>query len=54
MLLNVDWLIDLGKEGGKKGGELIFQGLPEDILNCKQSATGKFLKQKFKYLTTKL
>ena len=49
-----DWLIDLGKEGGNKGGELIFQGLPEDIVNCKQSATGQFLKEKFKHLTTKL
>ena len=49
-----DWLIDLGKEGGNKGGELIFQGLPEDIINCKQSATGQFLKEKFKNLNTKL
>ena len=49
-----DWLIDLGKEGGNKGGELIFQGLPEDIINCKKSATGEFLKEKFKHLTAKL
>ncbi|PDH49259.1 MAG: excinuclease ABC subunit A [Bacteroidetes bacterium MED-G21] len=49
-----DWLIDLGKEGGNKGGELIFQGLPEDIVNCKKSATGQFLKEKFKHLTAKL
>ncbi|MFL2564130.1 MAG: excinuclease ABC subunit UvrA [Flavobacteriales bacterium] len=49
-----DWLIDLGKEGGNKGGELIFQGLPEDIINCNQSATGQFLKEKFKHLTAKL
>ena len=49
-----DWLIDLGKEGGNKGGELIFQGLPEDIINCKQSTTGQFLKDKFKHLTAKL
>ena len=49
-----DWLIDLGKEGGNKGGELIFQGLPEDIVNCKESATGQFLKEKFKHLTAKL
>ena len=49
-----DWLIDLGKEGGNKGGELIFQGLPEDIVNCKTSATGQFLKEKFKHLTAKL
>lgn len=37
-----DWIIDMGPEGGKKGGELIFQGLPEDILNCEQSITGKY------------
>jgi len=42
-----DWLIDLGKEGGKKGGQLIFEGLPEDIIDCKESATGLFLKDKF-------
>ncbi|MCK9207069.1 MAG: excinuclease ABC subunit UvrA [Salinivirgaceae bacterium] len=39
-----DWIIDMGPEGGKKGGELIFQGLPEDIVNCEQSITGKYLK----------
>lgn len=49
-----DWLIDLGKEGGNKGGELIFQGLPEDIINNTESATGQFLKEKFKHLTVKL
>ena len=42
-----DWLIDLGKEGGKNGGQLIFEGLPEDIINCKESSTGEFLKEKF-------
>jgi len=39
-----DWIIDLGPEGGLKGGELIFQGLPEDIVNCTRSLTGKYLK----------
>ena len=39
-----DWIIDMGPEGGKKGGELIFQGLPEDIINCRQSVTGSYLK----------
>jgi excinuclease ABC subunit A len=39
-----DWIIDLGPEGGKKGGELIFQGLPEDMINCRQSVTGKYLR----------
>ena len=39
-----DWIIDMGPEGGKKGGELIFQGIPEDIINCARSITGKYLK----------
>ena len=39
-----DWIIDLGPEGGKKGGQLLFQGLPEDAVNCEQSITGKYLK----------
>lgn len=40
-----DWIIDLGPEGGKKGGELIFEGLPEDLVLCEQSVTGKYLKK---------
>ena len=36
-------ITDLGPEGGKNGGELIFQGLPEDIINCKNSVTGRYL-----------
>jgi excinuclease ABC subunit A len=40
-----DWIIDMGPEGGKNGGELIFQGLPEDLINCKRSFTGKYLKK---------
>lgn len=39
-----DWIIDMGPEGGKKGGEVLFQGFPEDIVNCEQSITGKYLK----------
>ena len=41
-----DWLIDLGLEGGKNGGQLIFEGLPEEAINCKTSATGHFLREK--------
>ena len=39
-----DWIIDLGPEGGEKGGELIFTGTPEDIYKFKKSKTGKFIK----------
>jgi excinuclease UvrABC ATPase subunit len=39
-----DWIIDMGPEGGKNGGELIFQGVPEDLVKCSNSYTGNFLK----------
>ena len=38
-----DWIIDLGPEGGEKGGALVFAGKPEDLVRCKDSYTGKFL-----------
>lgn len=41
-----DWLIDLGPEGGDKGGNLVFQGVPEDILKCKESYTAEGLRGK--------
>ncbi len=41
-----DWVIDLGPEGGKKGGQLIFQGTPENLAKCKHSETGRYLKEK--------
>jgi excinuclease ABC subunit A len=41
-----DWVIDLGPEGGKNGGNLVFEGTPEDLVNCETSYTGKFLKEK--------
>jgi excinuclease UvrABC ATPase subunit len=40
-----DWIIDMGPQGGKNGGELIFQGIPEDLVNCEHSVTGKYLKK---------
>ncbi|SFN08392.1 excinuclease ABC subunit A [Algoriella xinjiangensis] len=41
-----DWVIDLGPEGGKKGGYLVAEGTPEEIIKVKDSYTGKFLKEK--------
>jgi excinuclease ABC A subunit len=38
-----DWIIDIGPEGGKNGGEVIFCGTPEDLVNCKLSYTGRYL-----------
>ena len=41
-----DWIVDLGPEGGDKGGNLVFQGTPEDLLKCKASYTAESLKGK--------
>jgi len=41
-----DYIIDLGLDGGKNGGELLFQGLPEDLIKVKKSYTAKYLKEK--------
>ena len=43
-----DWIIDLGPNGGDDGGNIIFEGTPEQIIKDKNSHTGKFLKQKLK------
>jgi excinuclease ABC subunit A len=41
-----DWIIDIGPEGGDKGGEVVIAGTPEQVAACEQSYTGKFLKSK--------
>ncbi len=43
-----DWLIDLGPEGGDRGGELIAEGTPEQLMKVKKSYTGQFLKEHLK------
>ena len=43
-----DWVIDLGPEGGNEGGNIIFEGTPEDLVKCKESYTGKALAEKMK------
>lgn len=45
IIKNADWVIDLGPEGGEKGGSLIAQGLPSDIAKAPKSWTGKYLKE---------
>ena len=41
-----DYILDLGLEGGKKGGELIFEGTPEELIQHKKSYTAQYLKEK--------
>jgi excinuclease ABC subunit A len=43
-----DYIIDLGKEGGKEGGNIVFAGSPEKLVECKDSYTGKYLKPELK------
>lgn len=45
VLKSVDWLIDMGPEGGAGGGEIIAQGTPEQVAACEESYTGQFLKE---------
>jgi excinuclease ABC subunit A len=43
VIKNADWIIDIGPEAGDKGGEILFEGKPEDIVNCEKSYTGHYL-----------
>lgn len=43
-----DWIIDMGPEGGKDGGRILFEGVPEKILSCKDSHTAKYIEHKLK------
>ncbi len=45
VLKSVDWLIDLGPEGGAAGGEIIAQGTPEEVARNENSFTGQYLKE---------
>lgn len=44
IIVQADWIIDLGPGGGSQGGEIIFCGTPEELLTCSASYTGKFLR----------
>lgn len=43
-----DWIVDLGPEGGDKGGEIVATGTPEDVAEHPSSHTGRYLKQVLK------
>jgi len=43
MIKSADWVIDIGPEGGDKGGNVVFEGTPEDLLKAKGSYTAKYL-----------
>ena len=48
IIANADYIVDMGPGGGNEGGEIVAEGVPENILSCKDSITGNYLN---KYLT---
>jgi excinuclease UvrABC ATPase subunit len=45
VIRNADWIIDLGPEGGSKGGEVVFEGTPMELVKNKKSLTGQYLRR---------
>jgi excinuclease UvrABC ATPase subunit len=43
VIRQADWVIDLGPEGGSAGGEVLFEGPPQELKNCQRSITAKFI-----------
>ncbi|PKM95046.1 MAG: daunorubicin resistance protein DrrC [Firmicutes bacterium HGW-Firmicutes-1] len=43
VIRNADWIIDVGVEGGSGGGEILFEGTPDNLRKCKESITAKYL-----------
>ena len=43
VIRNTDWILDLGPEGGDKGGKIVAEGTPENIAKLKASHTGQYL-----------
>lgn len=46
VIASADWIVDLGPEGGTFGGKIVASGVPEEIIQCKESYTGKYLRLK--------
>jgi excinuclease UvrABC ATPase subunit len=47
VVVQADWIIDMGPDGGKNGGKVVFQGFVQDIVKCEESITGQFLREWF-------
>ena len=45
VIKSADWVVDLGPEGGDRGGQIVAVGTPEDVAKVKGSFTGKILKE---------
>jgi excinuclease ABC A subunit len=45
VIRNADWIIDMGPEGGSKGGKVMFEGTPKELLDAEHSLTGAYLRK---------
>ncbi len=45
VVAHADWVIDLGPDGGKNGGEIVFTGTPAELLRHPDSLTGEYLRR---------
>ena len=45
VIKTADWIIDVGPEGGDKGGTIVVSGTPETVARCEKSYTGQFLRK---------
>ena len=45
VIRNADWIIDLGPEGGSRGGQVVFTGTPSELLDAPGSLTGEYLRR---------
>jgi excinuclease UvrABC ATPase subunit len=43
VISQADWIIDMGPDGGSKGGQVVFEGTPQEIIQAEQSITGRYL-----------
>jgi excinuclease UvrABC ATPase subunit len=43
VISQADWIIDMGPDGGSKGGQVVFEGTPLQIIHAEQSITGRYL-----------
>ena len=43
VIKNADWILDMGPEGGSKGGRIMFEGTPQQLIGAKHSITGAYL-----------
>lgn len=44
VIRSADWIVDLGPDGGSRGGEVLFEGTPLDLLACERSVTAMYLR----------